>query len=111
MAELKGRQTEQNLQTAFACESQARNNYTYFASAARKEGYGQISAIFLETAELEKEHAKPHLKLLEGIVDNRHRLRTARPGTGTSGRPRPGGGRSSRPSPDRRSRPEPRRGP
>ncbi len=63
---LKGTQTEKNLLTAFAGESQARNRYTYFASAARKEGYEQISRIFLETAENEKEHAKVFFKHLEG---------------------------------------------
>lgn len=63
---LKGTQTEKNLLTAFAGESQARNRYTYFASAAKKEGYEQISAIFLETAENEKEHAKLFFKYLEG---------------------------------------------
>lgn len=63
---LKGTQTEKNLLTAFAGESQARNRYTYFASAAKKEGFEQISAIFLETAENEKEHAKIFFKYLEG---------------------------------------------
>ena len=64
--ELKGSKTEQNLLTAFAGESQARNKYTYFASKAKKEGYEQIAAIFLETAENEKEHAKLWFKYLEG---------------------------------------------
>ncbi len=64
--ELKGSATEKNLLAAFAGESQARNRYTYFASAARKEGYEQISAIFLETAENEKEHAQLFFKLLKG---------------------------------------------
>jgi rubrerythrin len=63
---LKGTQTEKNLLTAFAGESQARNRYTYFASAARKAGYEQIAEIFLETAENEKEHAKVFFKYLEG---------------------------------------------
>ncbi len=63
---LKGTMTEKNLLAAFAGESQARNRYTFFASAARKEGYEQIAAIFLETAENEKEHAKRFFKLLEG---------------------------------------------
>lgn len=63
---LKGTKTEQNLLKAFAGESQARNRYTYFASAAKKEGYEHISAIFLETAENEKEHAKVFFKYLEG---------------------------------------------
>ncbi len=65
--ELKGSKTEQNLQTAFAGESQARNKYTYFASVAKKEGYEQIAAIFEQTANNEKEHAKMWFKLLEGI--------------------------------------------
>ena len=64
--ELKGSKTEQNLMTAFAGESQARNKYTYFASKAKKEGYEQIAAIFLETAENEKEHAKMWYKELKG---------------------------------------------
>jgi rubrerythrin len=64
--EFKGSKTEKNLLAAFAGESQARNRYTYFASAARKEGYEQISAIFLETAENEKEHAKLFFSLLKG---------------------------------------------
>ncbi len=63
---LKGTQTEKNLLTAFAGESQARNRYTYFASKAKKEGYVQISDIFTETANHEKEHAKRLFKLLEG---------------------------------------------
>jgi len=63
---LKGTKTEQNLLKAFAGESQARNRYTYFASAAKKAGYEQIAAIFLETAENEKEHAKRFFKYLEG---------------------------------------------
>lgn len=62
----KGSQTEKNLLAAFAGESQARNRYTYFASAAKKEGYEQIAAIFLDTAENEKEHAKIFFKLLQG---------------------------------------------
>ncbi len=66
MAQLKGSQTEKNLLTAFAGESQARNRYTYFASQARKEGYIQISNIFTETADNEKEHAKVFFKYLEG---------------------------------------------
>ena len=63
---VKGTQTEKNLLASFAGESQARNRYTYFASQAKKEGYEQISAIFLETADNEKEHAKRFFKLLEG---------------------------------------------
>lgn len=66
--ELKGSQTEKNLQTAFAGESQARNKYTYFASKARKEGYEQIAAIFEETAGNEKEHAELWFKLLNGGI-------------------------------------------
>ena len=64
--ELKGSKTEQNLWAAFAGESQARNKYTYFASVAKKEGYEQIAALFTETADNEKEHAKMWFKLLEG---------------------------------------------
>ena len=63
---IKGTKTEKNVLAAFAGESQARNRYTYFAGAARKEGYEQISRIFLETAENEKEHAKVFFKYLEG---------------------------------------------
>ncbi|MBS3748509.1 MAG: rubrerythrin family protein [Candidatus Thermoplasmatota archaeon] len=66
MVELKGSKTEQNLLKAFAGESQARNRYTYFAKQAKKEGYEQIAAIFEETAENEKEHAKVFFKHLEG---------------------------------------------
>ncbi len=66
MNSLKGTQTEKNLLTAFSGESQARNRYTYFASAAKKEGYVQISDIFTETANQEKEHAKRLFKFLEG---------------------------------------------
>ena len=68
MADLKGSKTERNLMEAFAGESQARNKYTYFASKAKKEGYEQIAAIFLETADNEKEHAKLWFKLLNGGV-------------------------------------------
>ncbi len=66
MGKLKGTQTEKNLLVSFAGESQARNRYTYFASAARKEGYIQIADIFEETADQEKEHAKRFFKFLEG---------------------------------------------
>ncbi len=66
MSSLKGTQTEKNILTAFCGESQARNRYTYFASKAKKEGYVQISHIFEETANQEKEHAKRLFKLLEG---------------------------------------------
>ena len=66
MKKIKGSESEKNLLKAFAGESQARNRYTYFASVAKKEGYEQISAIFLETAENEKEHAKVFFKYLDG---------------------------------------------
>ena len=66
MASVKGTRTEQNLLKSFAGESQARNRYTYFAAAARKEGYVQIADIFEETANQEKEHAKRFFKFLEG---------------------------------------------
>ena len=66
MSSLKGTQTEKTLSTAFAGESQARTRYTFFASVAKKEGFEQISAIFMETAEQEKEHAKRFFKFLEG---------------------------------------------
>ena len=68
MKDLKGTKTEQNLMTAFAGESQARNKYTYYASKAKKDGYEQIAAIFEETANNEKEHAKMWFKLLHGGV-------------------------------------------
>lgn len=66
MKSIKGTETEKNLLKSFAGESQARSRYTYFASVAKKEGYEQISAIFMETAEQEKEHAKKFFKYLEG---------------------------------------------
>ena len=75
-----GTQTEKNLQTAFAGESQARNKYTYFASAAKKEGDEQISALFLKTAENEKEHAKLWFKELGGIGDTVANLNAAADG-------------------------------
>ena len=78
--ELKGTQTEKNLQTAFAGESQARNKYTYFASVAKKEGYEQIAALFLETADNEKEHAKMWFKHLGGIGDTAANLKAAADG-------------------------------
>ena len=77
MNKYKGTQTEKNLQAAFAGESQARNKYTYFASVAKKEGYEQISAIFLKTAENEKEHAKMWLKELKGIGNTKENLQEA----------------------------------
>jgi rubrerythrin len=66
MPDIKGTETEKNLLKAFAGESQARNRYTYFASVARKEGYRQIEALFVETADNEREHAKRFFKFLEG---------------------------------------------
>lgn len=69
-----GTQTEKNLQEAFAGESQARNKYTYFASVARKEGYEQMSALFLKTADNEKEHAKMWFRELAGIGDTKANL-------------------------------------
>ena len=80
MADLKGTKTEQNLWYAFAGESQARNKYTYFASAARKEGYEQIAAIFEQTANNEKEHAKLWFKALNGIGDTMANLEAAAAG-------------------------------
>ena len=77
---LKGTKTEQNLMTAFAGESQARNKYTYFASVAKKEGYEQIAAIFLQTAENEKEHAKLWFKALGGLSDTAANLVAAAEG-------------------------------
>ena len=78
--ELKGSKTEKNLMTAFAGESEARNKYTYFASVAKKEGYEQISAIFLKTAENEKEHAKMWFKALGGLNDTAKNLLAAAEG-------------------------------
>ncbi len=80
MADLKGTKTEANLLAAFAGESQARNKYTYFASVAKKEGYEQIAAIFLHTAENEKEHAKMWFKALNGIGDTATNLVAAADG-------------------------------
>ena len=76
----KGTKTEQNLLAAFAGESQARNKYTYFASKAKKEGYEQISALFLKTADNEKEHAKMWFKELEGIGSTAENLEAAADG-------------------------------
>ena len=78
--ELKGSKTEANLWTAFAGESQARNKYTYFASVAKKAGYEQIAAIFEETANNEKEHAKMWFKELGGIGDTAANLKAAAAG-------------------------------
>lgn len=75
-----GTQTEKNLEVAFAGESQARNKYTFFASKAKKEGYEQIAALFLETADNEKEHAKLWFKELNGIGDTAHNLAEAAAG-------------------------------
>ena len=75
-----GTQTEKNLEAAFAGESQARNKYTYFASVAKKEGYEQISALFLKTAENEKEHAKLWFKELDGLGDTAANLVAAAEG-------------------------------
>lgn len=75
-----GTQTEKNLEAAFAGESQARNKYTYFASKAKKEGYEQIAALFLHTADNEKEHAKLWFKELEGIGDTEENLEAAAEG-------------------------------
>ena len=75
-----GTQTEKNLEAAFAGESQARNKYTYFASVAKKEGYEQISALFLKTAENEKEHAKMWFKELKGIGSTPENLSAAADG-------------------------------
>ena len=78
--ELKGSRTEANLMAAFAGESQARNKYTYYASKAKKEGYEQIAAIFLETADNEKEHAKLWFKALGGIGNTAQNLLAAAEG-------------------------------
>ena len=75
-----GTQTEKNLEAAFAGESQARNKYTYFASKAKKEGFEQISALFLKTADNEKEHAKMWFKELNGIGDTAANLKAAAEG-------------------------------
>lgn len=77
MKNLKGTRTEQNLRAAFSGESEARNKYTFFASVAKKEGYNQIAAIFEETANNEKEHAKMWFKLLQGIGDTKANLVSA----------------------------------
>ena len=80
MSKYAGTQTEKNLQEAFAGESQARNKYTYFASVAKKEGYEQMSEIFLKTAENEKEHAKLWFKELGGIGNTAENLAEAAAG-------------------------------
>ena len=80
MNKYAGTQTEKNLEAAFAGESQARNKYTFFASKAKKEGFEQIAALFLETAENEKEHAKLWFKELDGIGDTAANLGAAAAG-------------------------------
>ena len=80
MNKYAGTQTEQNLLAAFAGESQARNKYTYFASKAKKDGYEQIAALFLKTAENEKEHAKLWFKELNGIGSTAENLAAAADG-------------------------------
>lgn len=77
MSKLKGTQTEQNLLSAFSGESQARNKYTYFAKQAKEDGYIEISQIFEETANNEKEHAKIWFKLLKGIKSTEENLKAA----------------------------------
>ncbi len=78
--ELKGSKTEKNLMAAFSGESEARNKYTYFASVAKKEGYEQIAALFLDTANNEKEHAKMWFKELNGISNTAENLKSAAAG-------------------------------
>ncbi|MBQ3064404.1 MAG: rubrerythrin family protein [Clostridia bacterium] len=80
MSNLRGTKTEKNLMAAFSGESEARNKYTYFASVAKKEGYEQISALFLKTAENEKEHAKMWFKLLGGLGGTAENLAAAAAG-------------------------------
>lgn len=80
MSKYAGTQTEKNLEAAFAGESQARNKYTYFASVAKKEGFEQMSEIFLKTAENEKEHAKMWFKELNGIGNTAENLKVAAEG-------------------------------
>lgn len=85
MSRYAGTKTEKNLEAAFSGESQARNKYTYFASVAKKEGYEQIAALFLKTADNEKEHAKMWFKELDGISDTAANLAAAAAGKTTSG--------------------------
>ena len=80
MSKYAGTQTEKNLEAAFAGESQARNKYTYFASVAKKQGFEQISALFLKTADNEKEHAKMWFKELNGIGNTAENLAAAADG-------------------------------
>ena len=97
--------TTENLKAAFAGESQARNKYTFFAKAARKEGYHYIAKIFEETAENEKQHAKDHLKLLNGIGDTAANLKEAMGGEGR-GRRRNGSGHGFQASRQNRGAPQ-----
>ena len=86
MSRYAGTKTEKNLEAAFSGESQARNKYTYFASVAKKEGYEQIAALFLKTADNEKEHAKMWFKELDGISDTAaNHLQPLQPVKTTSG--------------------------
>jgi len=78
--ELKGSRTEKSLEAAFGGESQARNKYTYFAAVAKEEGFEQVAATFLETAENEKEHAKKEFDFLKGIGDTKANLKAAAEG-------------------------------
>lgn len=80
MKDIKGTKTEKNLLEAFAGESQARNKYTYYAAAAKKEGYEQIAALFLETADNEREHAKIWFKKLKGVNNTIDNLKAAASG-------------------------------
>ena len=80
MSKYAGTQTEKNLMAAFSGESEARNKYTYFASVAKKQGFEQISALFLKTADNEKEHAKMWFKELEGLGDTAANLKSAAEG-------------------------------
>ncbi len=80
MSKYQGTQTEKNLMAAFSGESEARNKYTYFASVAKKQGFEQIAALFLKTADNEKEHAKMWFKELEGIGDTAENLASAAAG-------------------------------
>ena len=80
MNKYAGTQSEKNLMTAFAGESEARNKYTFFASAAKKQGFEQIAALFLKTADNEKEHAKLWFKELNGIGDTADNLKAAAAG-------------------------------
>ncbi len=80
MSKYSGTQTEKNLRAAFSGESEARNKYTYFASRAKKDGFEQIAALFLKTADNEKEHAKMWLKELDGIGDTAANLKSAADG-------------------------------